>query len=367
MNKVIKFVDLPHKYSKFKERFHSDLDDVLNSGQIILGENVELLEQTLANIQNVNSVVTVGNGTDALVLSLRALGIGPGDIVLTTPMSYLASSSSIALVGATIRFVDVDMSLNICPNSFRNSICPDTKAILLVHLAGIPADLKNILNIAKINHIPVIEDCAQAFGAEYLDRKVGGFGDIATLSFHPLKNLGCIGDGGAIFINDKKISSWLKQARNHGHSSRDECEFWSVNSRLDALQAKFILSQLDGYDGELARRRMLASIYYEQLGDIIDFPMVHPNSLPSYNWFMILTDQRDELFSFLVENNIETKIHYPKLISELKAAGKGTDSHSTFSNATRQTKRILSLPNAEHITESDVLYICNVIREFYSE
>jgi len=299
-------------------------------------------------------------------LSLKALHIGQGDEVITTPMSYLASTSSIALAGATAVFADVDESLNISTSAIEEAITPKTKAILVVHLAGLPADMNNIMKLALKYELAVIEDCAQSFGALYDGVPVGSLGDIATVSFHPLKNLGAIGDGGAIFLDNTEQNDWLNQARNHGHSSRDECEFWSINSRLDSLQARFISSQLSNYQDELNRRRTLAAIYYRELKGIVSFPQIHQDCVPSYNWFMILADNREALVAHLAKCAIETKIHYPKLISQLKSASENTCIVNDLSNAQHKLELILSLPNSEHISEDDVLLICREIQSFYN-
>lgn len=365
MIKKIAFVDLPAKYKNFKEDFHNDLDDILSTGDFILGDALLELESKLAKFVGMDFAAGVGNGTDALYLALKYFGIGPDDHVITTPMSYLASSSSITLNGAIPIFADVDASLNLCPLSVESRITAKTKAILVVHLAGNPANMIEINRVADKHNLVIIEDCAQSFGAKLGDKYTGSFGNASAVSFHPLKNLGALGDGGAVFTNDSSCDSWLRKARNHGHIGRNDSEFWSINSRLDSLQAKFIQTQLVAYHSELARRRKLAERYYNGLTKELQFPALHKEAHPSFNWFVVLCDQRDELSEHLKANGIETKIHYPNLITQLTAARVIKVEDARIPNAINYTKRILSLPIAEHLTKSDVDYIISKINDFY--
>lgn len=363
--KNIKFVNLPYKYAAFREQLHKDLDAILDSGQFILGNDVCELEEKIASMLNVKHTLGVANGTDALMLSMRYFGIGKGDEVITTPMSYLASTSSIHLVGATPVFADIDESLNLSLTSIEANITEKTKAIVVVHLAGNPANINLIKQLADKYKLLVIEDCAQAFGAEIGGNYIGSFGDASTVSFHPLKNLGGIGDGGMIFTNSEKCYDWIKIARNHGHTSRDDSAFWSVNSRLDALQARFISTQLETYSNELLRRRSLAKLYKEKLIHSIEFPLVYPTAKPSYNWFVILCENRDDLVKYLASHGIETKVHYPNLITELSANEGEVCKHDQIPNAIFYTSRILSLPIGEHVTKEDVSNIVDIINNFY--
>lgn len=361
----IKFLDLAQKYRRHAEAFHADLERVLSSGTFVLGEELEIFENAVVDFTGAKHAVGVGNGTDALVLSLKAAGVGRGDEVITTPMSYLASTSAITLCGATAVFVDIDRSLNMDPSKISAAVSRKTKAILAVHVAGIPARISEIGEIAKQHELPVIEDCAQAFGATTAGSFVGTSSEFGAVSFHPLKNLGALGDGGIILTKSERAAEWLRQARNHGHPSRNECDFWSVNSRLDELQAAFLRTQLSFFPQELERRRVLAKTYREELTGIVGFPEVLETSRPSYNWFMILAADRDDLADFLINRGIEAKIHYPKLISNLRAAAEGCRVQGTLDTANTLVGEILSLPNAEHVTESDAALVCQSIKAFY--
>lgn len=362
----IPFVDLGAKFARHVAQFHRDLDRVLASGWFILGGEGERLEESVKRFTRAEHAIGVGNGTDALILSLKAVGIGPGDEVVTTPMSYLATASTIALCGATAVFVDVDDTLNLDPEQIEAAITERTRAISVVHLAGIPARIEEIVKIADRHGLAVIEDCAQAFGATLDGRAVGTYGRFGAVSFHPLKNLGTLGDGGLVFARRAQDAQWLRQARNHGHSSRDECDFWSVNSRLDDLHAAFLNTLLEHLPAELRRRRRLAEIYRDALADVVDFPTVLPAAEPSYNWVMILCNRREELMAHLADQGIDTRIHYPILIPDLKAAAAECRTVGPIANARAQVQRILSLPTAEHVSESDAGYVCEQIRSFYA-
>jgi dTDP-4-amino-4,6-dideoxygalactose transaminase len=357
----IRFVDLGAKYAHHVAQFHRDLDRVLTSGWFILGGEGERLEERVKRFTGAEHAIGVGNGTDALILSLKAMGIGPGDEVITTPMSYLATTSTIALCGATAVFVDVDDTLNLDPEQIEAAITERTRAVSVVHLAGIPARIEEIVKVAARHGLAVIEDCAQAFGAALDGRAVGTYGRFGAVSFHPLKNLGTLGDGGLVLAQRTEDAQWLGQARNHGHSSRDECDFWSVNSRLDDLHAAFLNTLLEYHPAELRRRRRLAEIYRDALADIVDFPTVLPLAEPSYNWVMILCDRREELMAYLGDRGVDTRVHYPILIPDLKAASAACRTFGSIANARMQAQRILSLPTAEHVSESDAVYVCEQI------
>jgi dTDP-4-amino-4,6-dideoxygalactose transaminase len=363
--KTIQFIDLAPKFQAFAAQFHRDLDRVLSSGSYILGAECARLEASVKDFARAEHAIAVANGTDALILSLKAAGVGPGDEVITTPMSYLATTSSIALCGANAVFVDVDAGLNLDPDCIEDAITDRTRAISVVHLAGIPAQIERIVDIGDRHGLAVIEDCAQSFGASCGDRLTGTFGRFGTLSFHPLKNLGTLGDGGMILAQRTEDANWMRQARNHGHRGRDECDFWTINSRLDELHAAFLSSMLKSYPEELARRRCLANIYRTELAGVVEFPAFPETSSPSYNWIMILADRREELIVHLANHGIEVKVHYPALIPDLKAAARNCRIHGNIANARRMVQRILSVPMAEHVSEDDARLVCDRIKDFY--
>lgn len=360
----VPFADLACRLAPFRQRFHAALDRVLDHGQVILGAEVERFEEAIAAYTGCRHAVGVANGTDALVFALKAKGIGAGDEVITTPMSYLASTSSIVFAGATPVFADVGGDLNLDPDAAERAITPRTKAILLVHLAGNPAPAERFVDIAHRHRLALVEDCAQAIGASRNRRMAGSFGDLAAFSLHPLKNLGTPGDAGVVLTNDSALADWLRLARNHGHSSRDQCEFWSANSRLDALHAAFLTSMLADLPDYLASRREQAHRYRHGLAGSVAFPEAAAEAEPSFNMFMILADEREPLRQHLSDAGVETRIHYPIPIHRLNAAA-GLERRHDLRNAERYSAAILSLPLGPHLSAAQIDYTIDQIRKFY--
>jgi dTDP-4-amino-4,6-dideoxygalactose transaminase len=362
----VPFVNLGLQNQPIKAELLDVVSGLLDSGQFILGEELAKFEHRFAQLCGTKYAIGVANGTDALFLSMKALGIRQGDEVITAPNSYLASASSIFLAGATPVFADVRDDFNIDPEQIRKAISPRTKAIIPVHLTGRPADIDEIVAIAGENQLAVIEDCAQAVGAGYRDQPVGSFGDLGCFSLHPLKNLSACGDGGVITTNHEDLYQKLLKARNHGLKSRDECEFWSYNSRLDNLQAAMLNVKLNQLPGWTARRREIASFYRDRLpGEGMIVPSDKPFEKAVYHTFIIQTDRRDELKNFLADKGIDTKIHYPVPIHLQEAAkylgyGKGS-----FPVTERQTGTILSLPVFPELTDGQVEYVADAINKFF--
>ena len=308
----VPFVNLGLQNRLIKDELLSIVSGLLDSGQFILGEDLAKFEKSFAHLCGTTYAVGVANGTDALFLSMKVLGIGQGDEVITAPNSFLASASSICLAGATPVFADVREDFNIDPEQIRKVISPKTKAIIPVHLTGRPADLDAILSIAHEYHLAVIEDCAQAVCAEYNDKPVGSFGNLGCFSLHPLKNLSACGDGGVITTSNEDLYHQLLKARNHGLRNRDECEFWSYNSRLDNIQAAMLNVKLNKLSEWTERRRKIASYYFERISGLnLIVPADKPFEKSVYHTFIIQTVKRDELKNFLYEKGIDTKIHYP--------------------------------------------------------
>jgi len=366
----IPFTDTRQRLTAYHQQFHDVLDRVLHHGNFILGEEVQAFEQDLQQFLGVRNAITVGNGTEGLLLCLQALGIGAGDEVVTTSLSYLASTSCITLSGASAVFADVGEDLNLLPSSVEQVISEKTKAIVVVHLAGNPADISALRAIADRYKISLIEDCAQAFGAKVGNRYCGSFGDLSAVSFHPLKTLGALGDGGAIFCNDPLHTSWLHKARNHGHSSRDECEFWSYNSRLDGLQAGFLAILLKDYESFMQHRTMQAQTYQRGLSEVISkgavhYPVIREDARPSYGMYVICAESRTELQRFLHQSGVETKIHYPTPIHRLKAAKTSTQLRTALPNTEKYVQQILSLPLGPHVSNAQLNRVAELISEFY--
>ena len=363
---IIPYINLALQHRHIKQELLSATEKILMSGQFILGDEVKKFEKSFSEIAQTKYTVGVANGTDALVLSMKSLGIGNGDEVITSPNSFLASASCIALVGAKIVFADVRDDFNIAPEKVKKSITKKTKAIIAVHLTGRPADMDALMKICKRKKIHLIEDCAQAVGAEYNKKPVGSFGITGCFSLHPLKNLSATGDGGVITTNNKKIYQWLIKARNHGLKNRDECDFWSMNSRLDNLHAALLNVKLKYLDAWTKRRRKIASVYYERFKNL-DMIVPHDriNEKSVYHTFIIQTKYRDELKKFLSDSGIDTKIHYPIPIHFQKAAKHLNYKKGDYPVTEKQVKTILSLPIYPELTDEQVNYISDKVIEFH--
>jgi dTDP-4-amino-4,6-dideoxygalactose transaminase len=364
----VPYINLGLQHKKIKAELLAATEHVLDSGQFILGEDVAKLEKTFAALCQTKYALGVANGTDALFLSLLAIGVKEGDEVITAPNSFLSSASSIGLIGAKPVFADVNDDFNLTPDKVEKAIGPKTKAIIAVHLTGRPAPMDELLAIAKKHNIYIIEDCAQAVGAEYKGKRVGSFGTTGCFSLHPLKNLAASGDGGVITTNDEKICNYLVRARNHGLKNRDECEFWSYNSRLDNLQAALLNVKLLYIENWTERRREIARMYYEKLKGL---DMIVPHDKPYekavYHTFIIQTKQRDELKAFLASKGVDTKIHYPIPIHLQEAAKYLKYKKGDFPVTEKQTETILSLPIYPELTDEQVAYITNSVIEFFKK
>ena len=335
------------------------------SGQYILGDRLMSFEKKAAEFCEASHAIGVANGSDALFLVLKALGIGLGDEVITATNSFIASAWVIAATGATPVLVDVDEDLNISPSAIEAVVSSKTKAVIPVHLTGRAAAMDEINAIAKRYGLFVIEDAAQAIGARYKGRRVGSLGLAAGFSLHPLKNLGVYGDGGLITTNDSDLDAKLRLLRNHGLRNRDECELWGFNSRLDPLQAAFAEIKLARLDAWNERCREIAGIYRENLRHLVQVPEDKLWEQNVYHNFVIRTDLRDEMSSYLNSRGVDTRVHYPIPI-HLQDAAKGLGySLGSFPKAEEYAKTMLSLPIYPELLTDEVEYIVSVITNFF--
>jgi dTDP-4-amino-4,6-dideoxygalactose transaminase len=361
----IPYINLGLQHQNDKAEILSKVSELLDSGMFILGEEVKKFEESFAKLCQTKYAVGVANGTDALMLAMRSLGISKGDEVITAPNSYLASASSIELIGATAVFADVRDDFNLDPVEVEKKITAKTKAIIAVHLTGRPADMDALNVIAKKHNIYVIEDSAQAVGAKLNNKPTGGLGFIGCFSLHPLKNLAAIGDAGIITTNDLETYNWLLKARTHGMKSRDECEFWSLNSRLDAVQAAILNIKIKNLEAWTKRRRLIAERYIKSFGHLVHVPIENENEYSVYHTFIIQTEKRDELMGYLSENGVDAKIHYPIAIHQQEAAGLNSSSKDAYPITEKQIESILTLPVYPELTDSQVNYICEIIIAFF--
>lgn len=361
----VRYVDIPAQFRARRAEILADVEAVLESGAYVLGPAVEAFERRFAALCGVRHAVGVANGTDAIALVLRALGIGHGDEVITVAHSFIATAGAIVEVGARPVFVDVDSHMTMDPSKIDPAITPRTKAILPVHLTGRCAEMEPILEIARRRNLAVIEDAAQAVGAERGGRRAGSFGLAAAFSLHPLKNLNACGDAGVIATDDAGLAERLRALRNHGLVSRDEARTWGRNSRLDTLQAAILLRRLDDLEATIERRRAIAARYRARLGHLVECPEERPGERHTYHLFVIRCDGRDALQAHLARCGIETKIHYPVPIHLQPAAAGLGYAPGDLPVTERDCARILSLPVHQHLSDAEVDAVCDAIEKFF--
>lgn len=363
----INFVDIQKQYQNYKEEIDEAIHGVLNKSNYILGDEVEKFEEEFANYCETKYCIGVASGTDALFLSLKTLGIGPGDEVITVPNTFIATVLAISMVGAKPVFTEMDSeTYNIDVSKIEEKITSKTKAILPVHLYGQPADIDPILEIAKKYNLFVIEDACQSHGAKYKGRRAGSLGDVAAFSFYPGKNLGAYGDGGAITINNEDLAEKIKILRNYGQKVKYHHLIKGFNSRLDTIQAAILRVKLKYLDEWNQKRRENAQKYNQLLSDLdIVLPKELENTESVYHLYVIQTEKRDKLLEYLTEKEISVGIHYPIPI-HLQPAYKDLDyKEGDFPVTEEYCKKIVSLPMFPELTTENIKYICEQIKRFY--
>ncbi len=348
----------------------SAVRDVFEGGFFVGGDPVDALEAALAEHVGVKHVIGVNSGTDALILTMRAYGIGPGDEVITPPNSFVASAAAVVAVGATPVFADVLADQNIDPEAVAGAVTERTRAIMPVHLTGRIADMNPIMALARERGIRVIEDAAQSFGSKYDNRFAGSIGDAGCFSAHPLKNLNAAGDAGFVATDDGALADRIRQLRNHGLIDRNTVQEWGTVSRLDTLQAAILLSRLETLDETIAVRRRHAARYRDGLADVpaddLFIPPCRNIEFNTFHTFVIQVSRRDELQAFLRARGIETAIHYPKPIHLQPAARALGHKAGDFPVTEAQSERIISLPIHQCLGEADIDLVTQSIREFYA-
>src|SRR6266571_1460729 len=363
----VPFMELKREHEILRKDLQKVWDDVLDSTGFIGGAAVEGFETAFAAFCEVKHAVGVGNGTDALLLALKALGIGPGDEVITAANSFVATAEAIVHCGATPVFVDIDhKTYNIDVNQIEDHITTRTKAIIPVHLYGQPADMDAVLSVAKLYGLRVIEDAAQAHGARYHGRRAGSMGDAACFSFYPAKNLGACGDAGAVVTNNASVANALRRLRDHGGLRKYEHDIVGHNSRLDSVQAAVLQVKLKHLDERNQARRRRAQVYDRMLSQIpgIVTPFV-PDGIESvYHLYVIRIEEgdRDALQAYLADCGVQTGIHYPAPIHRTRAfAGFASRACPV---AERYAARIISLPMYPEIKEHQMGYIADTLNAY---
>ncbi len=363
--------DLSVQYSRIQTEINEAIRHVIESGHYIMGDEVEDFEREIAKYCNTKYAVSVASGTDALVLSLKACGIQAGDEVITTPFTFTATVEAIVHCGATPVFVDIDFrTFNIDVTQIESERTSHTKAIIPVHLFGQPANMDKIIEISKKHNIRIIEDCAQAFGAEYKGKKVGSIGDMGCLSFFPSKNLGAYGDGGMVVTNDLYLADCVRILRNHGTISTYHHTIPGYNSRLDAVQAAILRVKLKYIDGWIHSRRQATSMYTKLLEGIegILTPDLDNNVFSSANYYTLRIDgrfiAREALRKHLAMNQIDSAVYYP-LSLHLQQAYKYLGYYNgDFPESETAQEQVLSLPLFPEITQDQIITIVDNINEY---
>jgi len=361
------------RYSYLSQQFAdiggllAEIEALVRSGDFTLGEPLTRFEASFAALLGARHAIGVGSGTDALKLPLRALGIGPGDEVITTANTFIATVGAIAEVGATPVFVDCDDTFCMDVSQVEAAITPRTKAIMPVHYTGYMTDMPRLLEIAKGHDLPIVEDACQAILADIGGKPAGTWGIAGGFSLHPLKNLNVWGDGGVIVTNDDAMAAQLRLLRNHGMLNRDEIAVLGYNSRLDTLQA-VVGNWLIGHTESIAQARIDNAQYYDDaLGAIpgITLPPRTAGMRRVYHLYIVFAEDRDALLAHCLANGIEAKVHYPIPVYRQRALAHLGHREGDFPVADRHTQNIITFPCDQHLSKAEQDHVVATVREFY--
>ena len=358
----IPFLDLSRLHVRQLDSLNQIVSQTLLNDRLSGGASVKAFEDNFAAYLGVPYCVSCANGTDALEIILRALNIGPGDEVIVPANGWLSAAEMVKLVGARPVFVDIDpYTYNMGLSRVEAVISSKTKAIMPIHLYGLPMEMPALMNMADKHGLYVIEDCAQAHGSHIHGKMSGSWGHAGAFSFYPTKNLGAIGDAGAIVTADARLAEKCHMIANHGQSTRDEHQVLGRNSRMDSLQAAVLNFRLEQLYACNVQRRLLARLYHEHLQDLpLTFPHEKEGFFHVYHLFVISTRERDALRTFLGEKGIGTLIHYPVAVSDMAHLNP-----SPAPLASQLSQKILSLPLYPEMTEEEILEVCQAIRKYF--
>lgn len=362
----IKFNDLYYIHKKIENKLTKIFRSSVKNSDFIGGNKVRKFENSFKKINQSKYCVSCANGSDALVIALKTLGVKPGDEIITTSLSWIATSAAITLVGAKVKFCDIEKDgFNIDVNSIEKKITKRTVGIIPVHLYGYPADMEKIIKIAKKYKLWVVEDCAQAHLAEINKKKVGNFGNIGTFSFFPGKNLGALGDAGCLVMNNKILAKRARLIANHGGKGLHVLE--GLNSRMDSIQAAILNIKLGFLKQNTKKRISNAFEYYKKLNNFskIKIPLFPKNIKPVYHQFTIRCKERDELKKFLKTNGIDTQIHYKQPLVSMMAYKYLKLNKKKYYRAISACKEILCLPISPDKTLNEIRHISKNIKKFY--
>ncbi|NQT29932.1 MAG: DegT/DnrJ/EryC1/StrS family aminotransferase [Candidatus Saganbacteria bacterium] len=367
---AVSFFDIKRQNDALKKELAAAVSAVVASGRFILGDNVSSFEKEIADYCGAKFGVGVASGTDALHLALRACGVKPGDEVITSPFTFVATAEAIAYCGAKPVFCDIDAkSFNLDPAKIEEKITSKTKAILPVHIYGQACEMDKIMAIAKKHNLAVMEDAAQAIGAEICGKKVCSFGDAAGTSFFPTKNLGCFGDGGMVITNKEKLADELKVLRGHGSRKTYHYDIIGYNSRLDALQAAILRVKLPHLDDFSRARRKNAALYNKLLKDVdqLTLPVELKAGMHVYNQYTIRVKDRDGLFGYLKVKNIGAMVYYPLCLHLQKAFAFLGHKPGDFKESEAAQNEVISLPIYPELNSSEIEEVSSAIKEFYKK
>lgn len=367
----IPFVDLKIQYLSIKKNIDVAIKNVIDETAFIGGKYIEKFENDFKLLYGVKHCISVANGTDSLYIIMKMLNIGPGDEVLTVSNSWISSSETISQTGAKPIFVDINPDYyTLDENILESYITSKTKAIIPVHIFGQPCDMNRIMEIADKYNLHVIEDCAQSHFSEFQGTKVGTIGIAGSFSFYPGKNLGAYGDAGCIITNDDNLALKCKMYARHGALKKHEHIIEGINSRMDGIQSSILSAKLPFILKWNEMRIQNAQFYSKELMEVkkeIICPLIRDNSKHTFHLYVIRTKKRDQLASYLKENGIETAIHYPKALPNLPAYEYLKYNISQYPVANRFQNEILSLPMYPELTETQIRYICDKIKNFVKE
>ena len=364
---TIEILDLKKRYIEEKFEILKCIKKVLKKGNLILTPELQNFEKSICRFSGSKYCLGVNSGTDALMMSLWSVGVKKGDEVITSPISFIATASSIIHLGAKPVFVDVNDDLNINADLIERSITKRTKVIMPVHWTGRVCNMEKILKIARKYNLIVIEDAAQAMGAYFKNQHAGTFGKISAFSTHPFKNLNGLGDGGFIITNEKRLYDKIKLYRNHGLRGRDNVEMIGVNSRLDSLNAEVLNFRLRRLKNIISRKQKNIG-YYKKFVNAEGIKILesNKNEKNSHSMFITLCKKRDELQKYLQRFKIQTRVYYKTPLHLYKATKYLGFKKGDFPNAEKFVKQVLSLPYHQHLKKKEIEYICKKINDFYS-
>ena len=364
---MIKFLDLNDQYQSIKQEIDNAINNVISDSAFIGGHYVEKFESEFASYVGVKHCLGVGNGTDALEIAIEALDLPKGSEIIVPANSFIASAEAVTRTGHKVVFADVSEDTYVLSlEDVKNRITSRSSAIIAVHLYGHPCDMDDLKSLAKVNNLKIIEDCAQAHGAEYKGVSVGGIGDVAAFSFYPGKNLGAYGDAGAVVTNDDLLAKKARMISNHGRIGKYNHVFEGRNSRLDGLQAAILSVKLKYLNAWISKRIDLANIYFQKLSHVDDIKLPEKMSWAkhAYHLFVIRTKNRDELKEVLSKKGIQAGIHYPVALTKLTAYEYLNQSREDMV-ANSMDKNLLSLPIGEHLDHSEINMIISIVVDFF--